>query len=270
LKHQPIPFISYPYEWSFGMLQDAALLQLQLLLAALEEQMTLKDASPFNVRWRGAQPLFIDIPSFERLPPGEPWVGYRQFCQLFLYPLFLQAYKDIPFQPWLRGSLGGIEPEHCRRLLSGRALLRPGVFLHVYLQAKAQSRYAQTERDIKKELQGAGFNTALIKANVHHLRKIIQKLRWRCTQSAWSDYSDHNTYTEKDREGKKDFVRQVVRSRPWGLVWDLGCNVGVFSRIAAENARYVVAMDADHLAIERLYQTLKAEVISTQRRMVAE
>ena len=114
LQHQPIPFISYPYEWSFSMLQDAALLTLELQDAALRTDMTLKDATPFNVQWSGSRPVFIDIPSFERLRPGEPWVGYRQFCQLFLYPLFLQAYKDVPFQPWLRGNLEGIEPSPVR------------------------------------------------------------------------------------------------------------------------------------------------------------
>ena len=75
LKHQTIPFISYPYEWSFSMLKDAALLQLDLLQAALAEGMVLKDASPFNVQWIGSKPIFIDIPSFTRLVPGEPWVG---------------------------------------------------------------------------------------------------------------------------------------------------------------------------------------------------
>ena len=87
LKHQKIPFISYPYEWSFGMLKDAALLQLELLQEALSEGMILKDASSYNIQWIGSRPIFIDIPSFTRLTPGDPWVGYRQFCQLFLFPL---------------------------------------------------------------------------------------------------------------------------------------------------------------------------------------
>ena len=107
LRHEVVPFVSYPYEWTFAMLKDAALLQLELLRGALDENLILKDSSPYNVQWRGARPLFIDIGSFESLREGEPWVGYRQFCMLFLYPLLLQAYKDIPFQPWLRaGSTG--------------------------------------------------------------------------------------------------------------------------------------------------------------------
>ncbi len=108
LEHERIPFVSYPYEWPFGMLKEAALLQLQLLEAALGEDMILKDATAYNVQWRGVQPVFIDIPSFEVLEPGAAWVGYRQFCQLFLFPLMLQAYRQVPFQPLLRGMVDGI------------------------------------------------------------------------------------------------------------------------------------------------------------------
>lgn len=259
LKHQTIPFISYPYEWTFGMLKDAALLLLELLLAALDEDMILKDSSAFNVQWKGAKPVFIDIPSFEKLIPGEPWVGYRQFCQMFLYPLFLQAYKDVPFQPWLRGNIDGIEPEYCNNLMSVRDLLRPGVLTHVYLQTKMQVKYAKTQRDIKGDLRAAGFNKGLIKANESRLSKIIQGLTWKRTKSQWLDYTSDNSYTDIDREMKMAFVRNAVMSCPWNLVWDLGCNIGTYSRIAAENARYVVAMDADQLAVERFYQALKAE-----------
>ena len=90
LRHERIPFVSYPYEWTFSMLKDAALVQLDLLLAALEHDMVLKDSTPYNVQFRGAHPVFVDIGSFERLREGEPWVGYRQFCMLYLYPLLLR------------------------------------------------------------------------------------------------------------------------------------------------------------------------------------
>jgi hypothetical protein len=259
LQHQPIPFISYPYEWSFGMLKEAALLQLDLLLAALSERMILKDATPFNLQWIGTKPTFIDIPSFEKISPGEPWVGYRQFCQMFLYPLLLQAYKQVPFHPWLRGSIDGITPEHCRNLMSFRDLLRPGVLTNVALQAKAQARHAHTQRDIKADLRVAGFNHALIEANIRRLKKLIQRLTWSYPQSIWSEYDKTNTYSDTDRERKVAFVRDVVRSRPWCLVWDLGCNTGTFSRIAAENARSVVAMDADQVTIDQFYQELHGE-----------
>ena len=259
LKHQTIPFISYPYEWPFSMLQDAALLTLDLQAAALNADLTLKDATPFNVQWSGSQPVFIDIPSFERLRPGEPWVGYRQFCQLFLYPLLLQAYKDIPFQPWLRGNLEGIEPAQCAHLLSFRDRFRPGVLSHVVLQAKAQAAYAQTARNLKQDLRQAGFHKALIQANVGRLQKQIAQLTWQPARSTWSDYTEALPYTAREQQQKAAFVQRITHSQRWPLVWDLGCNTGTFARIAAENADYVLAMDLDALVVERLYGALKQE-----------
>ena len=153
LKHQRIPFISYPYEWSFGMLKDAALLQLESLLVALNEDLILKDSSAFNVQWKGGVPAFIDITSFEKLVPGEPWVGYRQFCQLFLYPLLLQAYKDVPFQPWLRGSLDGIDSEHCEHLMSARDFLRPGI-LHTFLCKHECNPGSETLSEMSRQICG--------------------------------------------------------------------------------------------------------------------
>lgn len=262
LQHQQIPFISYPYEWSFGMLRDAALLQIELLLAALDEDMVLKDSSSFNFQWNGTSPVFIDIPSFEKLAPGEPWAGYRQFCQMFLYPLFLQVYRNIPFQPMLRGNIDGIDPALCNNILSVMDLLRPGVFMHVYLQAKMQARYASTQKNIKKDLRTAGFTKNLVKNNVESLQKLIQGLSWKISRSQWSHYVNEHSYTGSDHEIKKSFVRDVISLQSWGLVWDLGCNTGTFSRIAVENAQYVLAMDADQLAIEYFYQELKKEKIS--------
>jgi hypothetical protein len=259
LRHDTVPVISYPYEWCFGMLRDAALLQLDLLSAALEEGMTLKDATPFNVQWIGARPVFIDVGSFAVAEPGAAWGGYRQFCEMYLYPLFLQAYKNVPFHPWLRGSLEGIDARTCNRLLSVRDWFRRGVFAHVYLLSKFQSRYESTDRNVGIDLRAAGFGIELVKNNVRRLRRLVERLEWNQSRSAWSDYAQSNTYDRGDQDHKQQFVRQATGHRRWSLVWDLGCNTGDYARIAADHANCVVALDADHLAVERLYRTLKAE-----------
>ena len=176
LKHETVPLVSYPYEWPFSMLRDAALLQLDVTDAALEEGMTLKDATPFNIQWLGSRPTFIDIGSFTAYHAGEPWAGYRQFCELFLYPLLLQVYRNVPFHAWLRGSLEGIGAEQLRALLSARDYLRPGVLTHVYLQAKAQTRYAGSARNIRADLRAAGFSDRLIRHNVAGLRRLVAGL----------------------------------------------------------------------------------------------
>src|SRR6476469_6795226 len=158
LRHERLPFVSYPYEWPFEMLRDAALLQLGLLEEALTEGFVLKDGSPYNVQWRGSEPVFVDVGSFERLREGEPWAGYRQFCALFLYPLLLQAYRDLPYHPWLRGSIDGIAPRDAANLFSLRDRLRRGVLTHVALHARLERRYEAREGgEVKDELKKANF-----------------------------------------------------------------------------------------------------------------
>ena len=239
------------------MLKDAALLELDLLLGALDEGLVLKDASPYNVQWRGAKPVFVDVGSFERLREGEPWAGYRQFCTLVLYPLLLQAYKGVPFQPWLRGSLEGIQPAEMRSLVGFRDRFRRGVLTNVVLHAKLEGRYA--DRDVKTDLKKAGFHAELIKANGKKLRKLVQRLEWDPGRTAWSDYGERNPYDEADAAAKEAFVRDAAAARRRRLVWDLGCNDGRYTRIAAGEADYTVAVDADAAVVEALYRALRAE-----------
>ena len=256
LRHERVPFVSYPYEWTFSMLRDAAMLQLDLVLAGLDEELILKDGSPYNIQWRGARPVFIDIGSFERLRPGEPWAGYRQFCMLFLYPLLLQAYRGLPFQPWLRGSLDGIEPVACRRMLRLRDFLRRGVASHVLLHARLEGRNGDRGGSMRRELEAAGFNVQLIRANVQRLRRLVGRLEPRTANSAWSRYRSTNTYSEAETARKEELVRRTARAMEPELVWDLGCNDGRFSRIAAEYAGYTIAIDEDEATVDCLYHSL--------------
>jgi hypothetical protein len=257
LEHDRIPFVSYPYEWTFSMLRDAALLQLELLRRAIGKGLLLKDSTPYNVQFRGAKPVFIDVGSFEQLREGEPWAGYRQFCMLFLYPLLLQAWKDVPFQPWLRGSLEGITPREARALLSARDLLRRGALSHVVLHDRLERRYEGKEADFKGELRKAGFKKELILANIRGLERLINRLTWEPDRSTWSEYGPHTTYTAEDAERKARFVADAVAEERPRLVWDLGANDGRHSRVAAEVAEYVVAMDADAFVVDRLYRVLR-------------
>jgi len=258
LEHERVPFISYPYEWAFGMLKDAALLHLELMRQALAVDMILKDSSAYNIQWRGAQPVFIDIPSFEPLRRGEPWVGYRQFCELFLYPLILQAYKGVDFRPWLRGRLDGIPAEQLRGLMSARDLLRPGVLLHVAAQAALQKRYSGSASNMRGTLAQAGFDKAMILRNVEKLGRLVSGLQTSGGRTTWSNYAHSHSYEEADFARKQEFVRRAAATRRWKRVWDLGCNTGTFSRIAAAQADHVIAMDGDWKAVEQLYQEEKA------------
>jgi ribosomal protein L11 methylase PrmA len=259
LEHDVVPFVSYPYEWSFGMLRDAALLQLELVRRSVEAGLMLKDSTPYNVQFRGARPVFVDVGSFEPLREGEPWAGYRQFCMLFLYPLLLEAWKGVPFQPWLRGSIDGIMPQELRSLLSARDRFRRGALTHVVLHARLERSYEERDTDLKRELKAAGFRKELILANVKKLEKLVGGLTRRGGESAWSGYGPTTTYSDEDAERKARFVAEAVAAERPRVVWDLGSNDGRHARIAAETAEHVVAVDADEVVVDRLYEALKAE-----------
>jgi hypothetical protein len=261
LRHQRIDVISYPYEWSFEMLRDAARLQLSLTRQALAESLITKDASSYNVQFVGAKPVFVDVGSFERLRLGEPWAGYRQFCELFLNPLYVQAICDVPFQPLIRGRLDGIAPAVAAGILGNAGRFQKGVFTHVRLHARAERRYADAdrERDVRAELKRAGFGPALIDAQLRNLQRAVDQLSWKPHDSTWSEYGERGHYSDRDLEAKSSFVATTVAgSGQPRLVLDLGANDGHFSQIAADSgAATVVAVDSDHLVVDRLYRRLR-------------
>jgi hypothetical protein len=241
------------------MLKDAALLQLELNRRALRAGLALKDATPYNVQWRGTRPVFIDVGSFERLRRDEPWAGYRQFCMLFLYPLMLQAYRDLPYHAALRGSLDGIAPAEARALLAGERF-RKGVLSNVLAHARLESRYAGAEGGaVKRDLKRAGFNEELLAANFAKLEKLVRKLEWEPGETVWTGYGEDNTYDAAAAEAKAAFVREAAARRRSALTWDAGCNDGRYARVAAESADLVVAFDADHATVEALYLRLREE-----------
>jgi|tagenome__1003787_1003787.scaffolds.fasta_scaffold20987262_2 hypothetical protein len=260
LEHERIPFISYPYEWTFDMLRDAAVLHLELLLAALEAGLTMKDGYSFNVQWRGATPTFIDIGSFER-GTGGPWVGYRQFCQTFLYPLMLEAHLGVPFQRFLLGHLDGIEPTEMRAIFGGRRRWKKGVFKNVYLHSVAETRVTKDSEKVRKDLGKAGFGDELAKAAVKKMLKLVRGLRSKRADSGWKAYRETCSYSDADREAKEKFLREVMAGRVTKLAWDLGANDGIYSRIVAEQGGCVIAVDNDDVTVNAMYRSLRADGI---------
>ncbi len=260
LRHERIPVVTYPYEWPFEMLRDAALLQLEVTRRALAEGFITKDATSYNVQFDGTRPVFIDIGSFEPVRSGQPWYGYRQFCELFLNPLVLQAVAGSTFHHWMRGSLDGIAPSELAPLIKGRRRFDRGLLVHVRMHARAERRYADAdkERDVGGELRQAGLGPKVLAAQVNNLERLVRKLRWKAQSSTWSDYADRGHYSDKDLDAKDSFVARAVRDTGPDLVLDLGANDGRFSMLALESgARRAVAVDSDHLVVDRLYRHLR-------------
>jgi hypothetical protein len=258
IRPERVEFISYPYEWAFGELRDAALLTLDVQLEAMARGWSLKDASAYNIQFRNLKPVLIDSLSFERPEDGAPWVAYRQFCEQFLAPLALAAHRDVRLMNLLRVSADGVPLDLASQLLPARTRLNFGLLSHVHLHARAQVRHAAGTDD-GRAARTARISPARLEGLVRNLRSTVAGLDWRPTGTEWADYADHTSYgdaaaAEKDRI-VATFVQQIVGER----VWDLGGNTGRFSRIAADGGKRVTALDIDPAASERHYRALKDE-----------
>ena len=132
-EHEKIPFISYPYEWTFSQLKSAAIHHINFHLFLLEKNVTLIDASAYNIQFRGSQPIFIDLLSLKKYEDGEFWTGHKQFCENFLNPLILKSKKGINFNNWFRGNLEGIHTSDLNNTLSFFDKLSYNIFIHVFL-----------------------------------------------------------------------------------------------------------------------------------------
>lgn len=258
VRHEAMEFVTWPYEWPFSMLQDAALLQLRLLETSVSNGWMLKDATPFNVQWRGARPTFVDALSFEPWDGGY-WRGYRQFCATFLTPLLLTAHLGIPFQPLLRSRLEGIPPEEAVRYFRGLRRLRRGVPSHVWFPATAESGVRRRRRGAPASRRRFGRQprTTLL-ALLDNLKRLIAGLSGGPARSGWARYADTHSYDDADHERKRDFVERHCAARRPRLTWDLGANTGAFSQIAARSSGVVIAVDGDPEAVDLLYRKLRA------------
>lgn len=255
LEHEPVPFVTYPYEWTFSMLKDAALLQLHLIEKSLENGWMLKDATPYNIQWIGSRPVFIDVTSFEPWNEGEPWVGYRQFCSMFLVPLMLRAYLDIDHIPILRSCIDGIPPMDAVKYFTGFKRLNKGILSHVIFPAKVENSIAKRERDDAPARKRASFrqSRAMVLGLVQSLIRLVSKLSIEVKHSDWSWYDKTHSYQEAEFNAKKEFVLKRLSTVQKNCVWDLGCNTGTFSMISSGYSEHVISVDGDHNAVEQLY-----------------
>lgn len=262
IQPDQIPFISYPYEWTFSQLKDAALLTLKIQKIALDHGMILKDASAYNVQFVGRQPIFIDTLSFKSYEAGEAWEGYRQFCEHFLAPLALARYSSYDALKLLRVELEGLTLDLATKLLPKRARLRGGLFSHLYLHNASQKKYQNIASDKgTTAVKQRKVSTFALQGIIASLESSIKKLRPPQQKTEWGDYYTFTNYSEKGFEYKRKLVKQMldsVKPKPQ-MVWDMGANNGEFSVIAADSDIYTVAMDIDPLAVERNYRA-KANV----------
>ncbi len=253
IQPERVGFISYPYEWSFSQLKDAALATLSIQKRALKNGLSLKDASAYNIQFHHGRPVLIDTLSFEAYQEGQPWTAYRQFCQHFLAPLALMAYVDVRLSQLLRVYIDGIPLTLASRLLPARTRLNSGLLIHIHLHAGAEKRYA--DKTVRKEnARGRMSRDALI-GLVDALKATINKLQWKAAGTEWADYySRSQNYAPEAQDHKRALVSQYLQRIKPNAVWDLGANTGLYSRLASEQSIPTVASDIDPVAVEMAYR----------------
>jgi len=249
IKPDQIAFVSYPYEWSFSQLKDAALTTLDIQKKALEFEMSLKDCSVYNIQFIKGKPVFIDTLSFERYREGSPWVAYRQFCQHFLAPLALMSHRDIRLGQLFRSHLDGIPLDLASKLLPRRTRFSFSLLSHIHLHARTQTRYADKQIDTKRpRLSRLGF-TGIINS----LESGVKRLNWNPGGTEWGDYYQDTNYSAQSFQHKKQLVAEFLDAIRPGSVWDLGANTGIFSRIASDKGIQTISFDIDPAAVEKNY-----------------
>jgi hypothetical protein len=251
IRPERVPFISYPYEWCFSQYRDAAFGTLQIMKLALEKDMTLKDASAYNIQFLHGKPILIDTLSFEKYQEGMPWVAYRQFCQHFLAPLALMAFTDIRLNQLMRIYIDGIPLDLASALLPGKTKLNLGIQAHIHLHAYAQKRYAG--KDIKQVAQERKMSKMALTGLISSLESTVKGLNWKPEGTEWADYYAGTNYTDEAFELKKKLLEELVSVAKPKLVWDLGANTGVFSRVTSNKGIPTISFDIDPAAVEINY-----------------
>lgn len=245
-----IPFISYPYEWCFDMLKNAALLTLQLLKKSLRFGMILKDASAYNIQWHKDKLVFIDSLSFEKYEEGKPWIAYRQFCEQFLAPLLITHYNSVPLQPLFLAYPDGMPVNICAQLLPGRSKLSLYTYLHIHLHSRV-SKKQKTENN--KELF---FSKTKLLNLLNSLESLVKALHQKEEKSTWSGYY-------KEVEGRNDYLQQKkeiiinwLENSTAKTAVDLGANEGEFSSLLSNKNIQTIATDFDPFCINHLYKAV--------------
>ncbi len=259
IKPEQIPFISYPYEWSFSHLKAAALLTLEIQLKAIKKGLSLKDATAFNVQFYNGRPIFIDTTSFEKYTEGSPWVAYKQFCQHFLAPLLFYKYDNQALVKLLWSNIEGIPLSAVSKALPYASRFNFFVWTHIHYHAKLESKYSA---DSSIKTRKINLTKSRLEAFLMFLKSGIEKLHLPASQTEWSDYYNTFSYTVESFDQKKILVKEYLIKANAQKVLDVGCNEGEFSVLASKVVKEVIAVDFDYLVIEKFSRFINKSNIS--------
>jgi hypothetical protein len=263
IQPERVDFISYPYEWCFSQLKDAAMVTLKVQKMALQAGFSLKDSSAYNIQFQRGRPILIDSLSLESYQEGQPWAAYRQFCQHFLAPLALMSWRDVRLSQLLRLYIDGPPLDLASRLLPWRTRLDFGLLTHIHLHASLQKRPTAASAPVStgNPRRSPTLSKVGLLGLIDSLEAAVKKLRWVNAETPWGEYYQEHAghYSKAAFEHKRQVVQDFLAQAQPRRVWDLGANTGVFSRIASQQNIPTLAFDIDPLAVEKNYLTCQAD-----------
>lgn len=250
---EQISFISYPYEWSFDMWKDAAIVTLKVMQIALKKGMFLKDATPFNIQFNNGRPVFIDTLSFEIYEEGKPWIAYRQFCECFLSPILLMHYGHRDMAKFFIAYPDGIPLEITKGLLPLKSKFNMHVFMHIWMHSKV-SAITKNNAQLNKD-----FSFKKLEVLVKGLLEFVSSLTLKKDKSTWDDYYTNTIIGNQYLLHKKAIIAGFSELISFKTVIDLGANDGYFSMLLKEKATYIIAVDFDSNCVNELYKKIRKE-----------
>lgn len=252
IKPQHLEFITYPHEWSFSQIKDAALLTLRIHKTALKFGMVLKDATAFNVQFHKGKPVFIDTLSFDIYNAGDPWGAYGQFCRHFLSPMLLMRYVSPDLNKLQVSYLDGVPLEIASKMLPAKTHFSPFIKTNIHMHAKAFNKHKNAFDTDKKPHISLRTQSNIVQSMIHY----ISELTLNC-ETEWGDYYDITNYDGEGFQSKEAAVSEWVEKYKLKNIWDIGGNNGHFSRLIQNNCDTIICTDIDPVAVDANYRTAK-------------
>lgn len=253
IRPEQIPFITYPYEWSFNQYKEAALLTLRIQKYSLENNFSLKDASAFNVTFHKGRAVFIDTLSFDFYEENKPWRGYKQFVTHFLGPLVLAHYHGAQSLKLMSNFIDGIPLKMMASMLPFKTKLSPFLYTNIHLLSKFENKHNEASvGDTKVIALTKKAQLNIIKSLYDYIKKLSLK-----EDTEWGEYYSKINYTDDAFVQKSEIINNWISNLNPKTLIDVGGNDGTFVRLINSGIEKALVCDIDNNAVDFNYKTIK-------------
>ena len=277
LEHEKIDVISFPTEWSFTMLKEAALLVLKVNKILLKYGFETFDPHGYNVLFDHAIPKYIDFGSFGRKSTKKYWRGKDNFREFYFYTLYMWSKGNSFFaRTFLNNDGKFINSKDFEFFLYRYSFSRflPSRYLakfFYYLRGLRNLERFEIDKipivkneKIKRRLLKIMlfFSKAGLIPNNHtnfdKLEKSILKIKIPKVPTEWGQYHtnllESEIFKKENRFGK---IIDLVKKYNIQSVLEIAGNQGLLSMELSKFVRKVICSDYDEIAVDFMYQKAK-------------